>query len=163
MHLCSIIYSGSIAYLDVIAFKHPLGRRQMIDTATAAYAILILRVALGVLFLAHVGLKLFVFTPAGTAGFFKSIGLPGWLAYLTIAAELVGGIALIIGFWPRLAALALIPILLGTIVKVHGKAGFYFDRPNGGWEYPAYWAVSLFVLALLGDGALAIAATPFVG
>ena len=135
----------------------------MVDGATAPYGVLILRVALGALFLAHVYLKLFVFKPAGTAGFFQSIGLPGWLAYVTIAAELIGGIALIVGFWPRLAAIALIPILLGTIVKVHGKAGFYFDRPNGGWEYPAFWALTLLVLALAGDGALALVPTPFFG
>lgn len=135
----------------------------MLDIATAPYGILLLRVALGGLFLAHAYLKLFVFKPSGTVGFFNSIGLPGWFAYFTIAAEIIGGIALIVGFWPRLAALALVPILLGTIVKVHGKAGFYFDRPNGGWEYPAFWALSLLVLALLGDGAAAIATTPLFG
>lgn len=69
---------------------------------------LILRVTLGLLFLAHAWLKLVVFTPAGTAQFFQSIGLPGALAYLTIAAEILGGIALLIGFQVRLVALALI-------------------------------------------------------
>lgn len=134
----------------------------MLDTATAAYGVLILRVMLGLLFLAHAWLKLFVFKPAGTAGFFQSLDLPAWLAYATIAAEVLGGVALILGVWPRLVALVLIPILVGTIVKVHGKAGFYFDRPNGGWEYPAIWAVSLLVFALLGDGPLALLATAFV-
>lgn len=133
----------------------------MLDIATAPYGVLLLRVALGGLFLAHAGLKLFVFKPAGAAGFFRSLGLPGWFAYLAIAAELLGGLALILGFWPRLAALALIPLLLGTIALVHGKAGFWFDRPNGGWEYPAFWSLSLLVLALLGDGAWALAPTPF--
>src|SRR5687768_16938963 len=51
-------------------------------------AALLLRVSTGGLFLAHAGLKLFVFTPAGTAGFFESLGFPGPLAYLVIAAEL---------------------------------------------------------------------------
>lgn len=133
----------------------------MLDTVTAPYGILLFRLALGALFLAHVYLKLFVFKPSGTAGFFQSLGLPGWFAYVTIIAELVGGLALIVGFWPRLAAIALIPILLGTIVKVHGKAGFFFDKPGGGWEYPAFWALSLLVLAMLGDGALAVVPTPF--
>lgn len=133
----------------------------MIDASTAPYGVLLLRIALGTLFLAHVYLKLFVFKPAGTVGFFQSLGLPGWLAYVTIAAELLGGLALIVGFWPRLAALALIPIILGTIFTVHGKAGFFFDRPGGGWEYPAFWAVSLLAVVLLGDGALALASTPF--
>lgn len=135
----------------------------MLDLSTAPYGILLLRVVLGALFLAHVWLKIFVFKPAGTAGFFQSLGLPGWLAYVTIAAELLGGLALIVGFWPRLAALALVPIMLGTIFTVHGKAGFFFDRPNGGWEYPAFWSASLVVLALLGDGPLALVATPFFG
>ena len=133
----------------------------MLDLNTAPYGIFLLRVALGALFLAHAGLKYFVFKPAGAAGFFVSLGLPGWFAYATIAAETLGGLALIFGFWPRLAALALIPLLLGTIALVHGKAGFFFNNPNGGWEYPAFWSLSLFVLALLGDGAFAIAATPF--
>ena len=51
----------------------------MIDTRTAPYGLFLLRVTLGLLFLAHVGLKIFVFTPAGTAQFFESLGLPGVL------------------------------------------------------------------------------------
>ena len=42
------------------------------------------------------------------------------------------------------------------IVTVHGPAGFFFTNANGGWEYPAFWAVALAVQALLGDGALAL-------
>src|ERR1044071_2594040 len=106
----------------------------MIDTRTAPYAALVLRVPMGLLFLAHAGLKLFVFTPAGTAQFFGSLGLPPALAYVTIAAEVVGGLALILGFYSRIAAIALIPVLLGAIVTVHGPAGFWFTNPNGGWE-----------------------------
>jgi putative oxidoreductase len=128
----------------------------MIDTRTAPYAAALLRLSLGGLFLAHAGLKLFVFTPAGTAGFFESVGLPPGLAYLTIAAEVLGGIALVLGLWTRLVAVALTPILLGAIFTVHGAAGFFFNNPNGGWEYPAFWAVALVVQALLGDGAYAL-------
>ncbi|MFD2252669.1 putative oxidoreductase [Pseudochelatococcus lubricantis] len=132
----------------------------MIDSRTAPYAALVLRLALGILFLAHAGLKIFVFTPAGTAGFFGSLGLPGWLAYVTILWELLGAAALILGVWPRLAALALVPILLGAIFTVHGPAGFFFNNPNGGWEFPAFWIVGLVALALVGDGALALKPTP---
>jgi putative oxidoreductase len=128
----------------------------MIDARTAPYAAFILRVTLGVLFLAHAGLKIFVFTPAGAAQFFGSLGLPPFLAYLTILAEVVGGIALIVGFHARIAALALIPILLGAIVTVHGPAGFFFNNPNGGWEYLAFWIAALVVQALLGEGAYAL-------
>lgn len=122
----------------------------------ADLAALILRVALGALFLAHAGLKIFVFTPAGTAGFFQSIGLPGPLAYLVIAIEVLGGIALIAGFRTRIVSLVLIPVLLGAIATVHFSAGFFFSNANGGWEYPAFWIVALVVQALLGDGAAAV-------
>ena len=105
----------------------------MIDTRTAPYAALLLRVSLGALFLSHAALKLFVFTPAGTAQFFGSVGLPPALAYLTIAVEVLGGVALILGLWTRIVAVALTPILLGAIVTVHGAAGFFFNNPHGGW------------------------------
>ncbi|KPF45849.1 DoxX family protein [Rhizobium sp. G187] len=133
----------------------------MIDTRTAPYAALVLRVTLGLLFLSHAGLKIFVFTPAGTAGFFGSLGLPGWLAYVTILWEVAGGVALILGIWPRVAAVAMIPVLLGAIVTVHGAAGFFFNNANGGWEFPAFWIIGLIVLALTGDGAKALRPTPF--
>lgn len=120
------------------------------------YAALLLRVALGVLFLAHAGLKIFVFTPAGTAAFFESLGFPGALAYLVIVVELVGGLALIAGYWTRWVSLALIPILLGSIYAPHGAAGFFFDSQGGGWEFPAFWAITLVVQSLLGDGAYSL-------
>ena len=122
----------------------------MIDTRTAPYAALVLRVTLGLLFLAHAGLKIFVFTPAGAAQFFGSLGLP----------ETLGGVALVLGVYSRLVALALTPILLGAIFTVHGPAGFFFSNPNGGWEFPALWIVGLVGVALLGDGAFAVKPTP---
>lgn len=128
----------------------------MIDSRTAPYAALLLRLTLGGLFLAHAALKIFVFTPGGTAAFFGSLGLPSALAYLIIAGEVLGGIALIAGFWTRLVALLLTPILLGAIFTVHVHAGFFFSNANGGWEYPAFWVIALVVQALLGDGAYAI-------
>ena len=131
----------------------------MIDTRTAPYAALVLRLSLGALFLAHAWLKIFVFTPAGTAQFFGSLGLPPALGYVTIAWEVVGALALIFGVWSRVAAIALIPILLGAIATVHGAAGFFFTSPNGGWEFPAFWIVGLIVLAAMGDGAYALRPT----
>jgi len=122
----------------------------------AAAAALLLRLALGVMFLAHACLKIKVFTPAGTAQYFKSLRLRGELAYLTIAAEVGGGILLILGIETRWVALALVPLILGTIVMVHGMAGWQFTNKDGGWEYPAFWAVGLLALALLGDGSAAL-------
>ena len=101
-------------------------------------------------------MKIFVFTPAGTADFFQSLGLPGFLAYVVIAAELLGGLALIAGFKTRIVALALIPVLLGAIFTVHLSAGFFFSNENGGWEFPAFWAIALLIQALLGDGLYAL-------
>ncbi|WP_330993019.1 DoxX family protein [Pluralibacter gergoviae] len=129
----------------------------MFDQRTTPYAALLLRLALAVLFFAHFGLKFFVFTPAGTAKFFASLGLPGWLAYITMAVELVGAIALLLGIYARVVAIVLVPVLLGAIVTVHGPAGFFFTNPNGGWEFPAFWIVGL--LALIGDGKYALKPT----
>lgn len=131
----------------------------MVNLNTAKYSALLLRVALGILFLAHVGLKFFVFTIPGFVGYFGSLGLPPVLAYLTIALELFGALALILGVWAPWVALPLAAEMFGTIVLVHGKAGWLFTNPNGGWEYPALWIVALIALFLIGDGPLALLPT----
>ena len=135
----------------------------MVDDRTAGYAALLLRVVTGVLFLIHDAVKIFIFTPAGTAGFFGSIGLPPELAYVAMVLEFVGGVALILGIWPRVAALVMVPLMVGTIVAVHGHNGFLFTDANGGWEYPAFWALALVAVALIGDGAYALLPTPSLG
>lgn len=127
------------------------------ELQTAPYAALLLRVSLGVLFIAHGLLKVFVFTLAGTAGFFESLGIPGILAYPVTAAEIGGGLLLLVGFQTRWVALALVPVLIGATM-VHIPNGWVFSNPNGGWEYPALWTVLLFVQALLGGGAYAVSA-----
>jgi putative oxidoreductase len=130
----------------------------MNDTANAtnaAYAALLLRVSMGVLFLAHAGLKLFVFTMPGTVGFFESIGYPAFVAYVVVGAELLGGAALIAGIQVRLVSIAFIPIMLGALL-VHLPNGWVFSAANGGWEFPALWTVLLVVQALLGAGAYAV-------
>lgn len=126
---------------------------------TEKYGALLLRVTLGMLFLVHAGLKLFVFGPAGTVGFFASLGLPAALAYLTMTVEILGGLALIAGFYTRIAAIVVMPVLLGAIATVHGANGFFFNDAGGGWEYPAFWSVALLVQALIGDGAYALRPT----
>jgi putative oxidoreductase len=132
----------------------------MIKLSSAPYAALLLRVSLGVMFLAHVALKLFVFTVPGFVGFFHSLGLPAIVAYGIIALEAVGGIALILGFYASWFAVPLALEMIGTIILVHGANGWVFTAKGGGWEYPAFWAVGLFALYLLGDGALALKPAP---
>ena len=126
------------------------------DISQADHAALLLRVAMGVLFVLHAWMKIAVFTPAGTAGYFASIGLPGVLAYVTIGAELLGGLALIAGLWTRWVSLALVPVMVGAAWFGHASAGFFFSNAGGGWEYPAFWTVALLVQALLGDGAYSL-------
>lgn len=125
------------------------------EDTLAGYGALALRVAMGVLYLVHGGTKLFVFTPAGTAMYFEKIGLPGPLAYLTIAVEVLGGIALLLGAYTRWVALVLVPFMLGALFVGHAANGFSFANAGGGWEFPAFWTVALVVQALLGNGAFA--------
>ena len=127
----------------------------MIDNQTAPYAALILRVSMGVLFIAHGLLKVLVFTSPGTVAFFESLGLPAIAAYATIAAELIGGVALILGIGTRVVALGLIPLMLGA-TWAHLGNGWVFSAEGGGWEFPAFWTVMLAVQALLGSGAYAV-------
>ena len=127
----------------------------MIDNRLAPYGAFTLRAALGVMFIAHAYLKLAVFTVPGFEGFLGKVGLPAFLAWPIILAELVGGIAILTGFYGRLVSVALLPVLLGAVF-VHASNGWVFNAPNGGWEYPAFLAVAAFAHALIGDGAFAV-------
>ena len=130
----------------------------MIHRDKAAHAALVLRLTLGTAFIAHGLLKVLVFTVPGTVQFFGSLGLPAIVAYATIAAELAGGALLILGAYTRWVALALVPLLLGA-AWAHSGNGWVFSAPGGGWEFPVFWAMTLIVQALLGDGAYALKRT----
>jgi putative oxidoreductase len=124
---------------------------RLTDTAT-----FMLRLALGIMFIAHsLILKLLVYTLPGTAAFFGSMGLPGWLAYGVFASEAVGGVMLVFGIQARWVALALAPILAGA-TWAHWGNGWMFGYANGGWEYPLYLTLLAVVQAMLGDGAFAL-------
>jgi len=126
---------------------------------TAPFGITLLRLSLGVMWISHALLKWFVFTLPGTAQFFASVGYPGFLAYPVFAAELLGGLALVLGIYARQVALALVPIMAAA-AWVHLPNGWVFTSPNGGWEYPVFLIVASVALWLLGDGALAIRRSP---
>jgi putative oxidoreductase len=87
------------------------------------------------------------------------LGLPPIAAYFICAIELLGGIALILGIFTPWVALPLAVEMIFTIILVHGKNGWLFTNKGGGWEYPAFWAIALFALFLLGDGAWALRPT----
>lgn len=127
----------------------------MIDHRTAAHGAFVLRISLGTLALAHGLMKYLVFTPAGTVGFFESIGYPGFLAYLVMGGEILGGLALIAGVYTRTVALLMVPILLGATLQ-HLPNGWVFTAANGGWEFPAFWTVALIAQALIGPGSFAL-------
>ena len=116
------------------------------------YGVTLLRVALGLMWIAHALLKLLVFTLPGTAQFFASVGFPAWLAYPVFAAELAGGLALLLGIYPRQAALSLVPVMAAA-AWVHLPNGWVHTSPGGGWEYPVFLVVASIALWLIGDGA----------
>jgi putative oxidoreductase len=138
--------------------RSPRLAKSTIDLNTAPYAILVLRVGLGLLFLAHGLLKVLVFTLPGTAQFFESLGLPGFMAAPVAIAEILGGLMLMAGLYTRWVALALFPILVVATFRAHGGNGWVFSNEGGGWEFPALFAGATAVLFLLGDGAYAIGA-----
>ena len=119
------------------------------------YGPLLLRLALGAMWLSHALLKLVVYTLPGTVAFFESKGLPGALAYPVVVAEIVGGVAILAGVYARQVAVSLVPILLGAFV-VHLPNGWVFTAPGGGWEYPLFLVAMSFVLWLSGDGEFAL-------
>ena len=129
----------------------------MIDPRTAPHAALLLRVSMGIMFLLHgFYLKMLMFGFAGTAGYFQSIGLPGWFGWLVAVYETVGGICLILGIQTRWVAIFLGLHLLAAAFMVHFKNGWSFTAKGGGYEFPVFWAIACFSLALLGDGAAAL-------
>lgn len=128
----------------------------MTDRRLTDHAALLLRVSMGIMFLAHgIILKYLTFTPAGTAQYFASIGYPAVTAYVVIAGEAIGGLFLIAGYKVRLVALAFIPLLIGATLQHIGN-GWVFSAEGGGYEFPMFWTVALIVQALLGAGSFAV-------
>lgn len=123
--------------------------------AAESHGVTLLRVSLGVMWIAHAMLKVLVFTLPGTAKFFDSVGLPGVLAYPVFGAEILGGLALILGIYARQASLALTPIM-AVAAWVHFPNGWLHTSPGGGWEYPVFLIAASISLWLIGDGAYAI-------
>lgn len=120
-------------------------------------AALILRITIGIMFLAHGLTKLLVFTPAGTAQFFASLGLPEFLAYLTIVFEIGGGICLVLGILVQIISwLTFLQMIV--ISFIHSSNGWSFGNAGGGWEYPAFMSLTALSLALIGSGKFTVLA-----
>lgn len=126
------------------------------DMRKQEYGVSLLRVALGTMLLTHsLYLKLGIFGLQGTVDYFTSLGLPPASALVVIIVEAVAGLALVVGFHSRTAALVTIPVLLGA-TWAHWANGWVFSNAGGGWEYPLYLAIAAAAQVLLGDGALAV-------
>jgi putative oxidoreductase len=124
--------------------------------ATHGLATLLLRVALGAMWLTHaIVLKVMTFGIDGLAQWLGSQGYPPLLAWPLVLAEAIGGTLILLGVHGRWISLALQPILIGALV-VHAGNGWVFTAANGGWEYPAFLMVASIVHALLGDGPHAV-------
>lgn len=120
-------------------------------TNDQSWGLSILRIHLGIILLAHGWLKISVFTIAGTVGYFASLGLPSFFAYLVIFGEIIGGITLILGIQTRLTALLCLPILIGATF-VHLNNGWLFSAEGGGWEFPASLSIIVLTIIFMGSG-----------
>ena len=85
----------------------------------------------------------------GHQQFVGSLGIPGWMAYLSTATEFFGGIAIVLGLFTRFVALAFLIEMAVVIVKVHWKNGL---TGQGGYEFPLALATIAFALMCYGDG-----------
>ncbi len=130
-----------------------------------SWAITVVRVVLGVIFFAHGSQKVLGWFGGyglkGTTGWLASIGLPLPVAYAVCFFEFLGGIGLILGLLTRLAALAVIVVMVGAIAKVHWRNGFFINwdlAPGKGHGMEANLAFLAMAVACLiaGGGALSL-------
>jgi putative oxidoreductase len=126
---------------------------QATRTALARWGLVPLRVAIGIVFLTHGGQKLFVMGFAGTAGMFAHMGvpLPAVSGAVVAIVEFFGGLAILLGFFARWAALLIACDMTIAILKVRLAAGFYFLSPRG---FELEWTLlgGALTIALLGSG-----------
>ena len=130
----------------------------MTEEKTLDLGLLVMRVSLGLVFLAHGYLKVFTFGLTHAMAVFEAhtvwnINLvPGWFAPPAAFIEWVGGTMLVLGFRTRLALPFLAAVAFGA-GAVHFENGWnYTSKPDGGWEYGIFLCVCCVVLYLTGPG-----------
>jgi putative oxidoreductase len=115
------------------------------------WGITVLRVVVGVVFVAHGGQKLFIWGFGNVAGFMGKIGVPAPLlaAVVVTLVEFLGGVALLLGVYTRSAAALLAIDMLVALLTVHIRGGFFL--PNG-IEFALTLLAANTALLLLGSG-----------
>lgn len=119
-------------------------------------AVLVARVAVGAVFLAHGWQKLFTYTVDGTAASFEQMGVPaaGAAAWFAALVELLGGAALILGAAVPVAGALLILDMVGAYLFVHAGAGIFVDA--GGYELVLTLAAGALLLVAAGAGRFSV-------
>jgi len=138
---------------------------EMLFATSASWAITVVRVTLGVIFFAHGSQKVLGWFGGyglkGTTGYFVSTGLPLVIAYAVCFFEFLGGIGLLLGLLTRLAALAIITVMIGAIARVHWPHGFFINwelAPSKGHGFEANLAFIAMAVAcvIAGGGAFSL-------
>lgn len=121
------------------------------------FGLLLLRITLGGLMLFH-GVHKLISGVGFIEGMLASIGLPGFIAYFALAAELIGSLLLLFGLWTRAAAFVLAGNMVVAILMAHLGDFFTVDPMTGGWalELPALYLLGYGVLFFTGGGRFAI-------
>lgn len=125
---------------------------EMVHRLTIDLSLLVLRVTAGVIFFAHGAQK--VLGVWGGPGLATIVDRMGPIGYLVAFGEFLGGIGLVFGFLTRFSAASLIVIMIGAIVQVHGKNGFFLQ--NQGFEYNLALIGLLVPIVLAGPGRFAV-------
>ena len=132
----------------------------MVDSRTAPYGALLLRLALGYLAIAHLYWKFFIL-PNGLDGWWANLnnnGYPNWVVIYVLSAEFAGALLLIPGIFARYVALYGAPLMIAAAQYWWVRKGFFFTM--AGMELPALWTIGLVTLGLVGDGAYALVPSP---
>ncbi len=136
------------------------------DQRTGPYAILLLRVTLGLLAIAHIYWKFYILDGGLDAWWnnLNNVGYPNWVVIYVLSGEFVAAVCLIPGIYARWVALYSVPLMIGASLYWIPRTGFFFA--SAGAEMPILWTIALIVFVGLGDGAYAFKRSlpfPFVG
>jgi putative oxidoreductase len=161
--LTIVVELGGLFQSDRGFQEKRIGEEKMIDQRTAPWAVLLLRLSLGLLFIAHLYWK-FAILDGGLDKWwanFAAQGYPAITPWYCISAEFAGALLLIPGIWTRWVCLYALPLIFGAAQYWAVRKGFYFTI--GGAELALVWGLMLILQAMLGDGPYAAVPSPMPG